>query len=177
MTPHESIPLALDEIRSGAARIAPGAQAVVLRGFARERAPDLIAAIDVIVAVSPFRHMVTPGGWEMSVALTNCGQVGWVTDRSGYRYDPIDPSTGRSWPAMPAAVANLAVEAADAARFDGFCPDACLVNRYAPGARLSLHQDRNERDFRQPIVSCRWVCQLSSCGAAKSAPTGFGAFR
>jgi alkylated DNA repair protein (DNA oxidative demethylase) len=77
----------------------------------------------------------------------------WVTDRSGYRYDPIDPSTGRSWPAMPAAFANLAVEAADAAGFDGFCPDACLVNRYAPGARLSLHQDRNERDFGQPIVS------------------------
>jgi alkylated DNA repair protein (DNA oxidative demethylase) len=153
MTPHESLPLALDGVRSGAARVTLGAQAVVLRGFARERAPDLIAAIDVIVAVPPFRHMVTPGGWEMSVALTNCGRVGWVTDRSGYRYDPIDPSTGRSWPAMPAAFANLAVEAADAAGFDGFCPDACLVNRYAPCARLSLHQDRNERDFGQPIVS------------------------
>ena len=106
-----------------------------------------------IAAVSPFRHMVTPGGWEMSVALTNCGQVGWVTDRSGYRYDPIDPATGRPWPAMPAAFADLAVEAADAAGFADFRPDACLVNRYAPGARLSLHQDRNERDFDQPIVS------------------------
>ena len=153
MTPHKSLPLALDEIRSGAARVALGAQAIVLRGFARERAPDLIAAIDVIAAISPFRHMVTPGGWEMSVALTNCGQAGWVTDRGGYRYDPIDPATGRPWPAMPAAFANLAVEAADAAGFDGFCPDACLVNRYAPGARLSLHQDRNECDFGQPIVS------------------------
>ena len=153
MTPHESLPLWLDEVQGGAARVALGDRAVVLRGLARERAPDLIAAIDVIAAVSPFRHMVTPGGWEMSVALTNCGQAGWVTDRSGYRYDPIDPMTGRPWPAMPAAFANLAVEAAAAAGFDGFCPDACLVNRYAPGARLSLHQDRNERDFDQPIVS------------------------
>jgi alkylated DNA repair protein (DNA oxidative demethylase) len=153
MTPHESLPLALDEGQSCAARVALGAQAVVLRGFARERSPELIATIDSIAAVSPFRHMITPGGWEMSVALTNCGQAGWVTDRSGYRYDPIDPATGRPWPAMPGAFANLAVEAADAAGFGGFRPDACLVNRYAPGARLSLHQDRNERDFDQPIVS------------------------
>jgi alkylated DNA repair protein (DNA oxidative demethylase) len=113
----------------------------------------------------------------MSVALTNCGQAGWVTDRSGYRYDPIDPATGRPWPAMPAAFANLVVEAADAAGFDGFCPDACLVNRYAPGARLSLHHDRNERDFDRPSCPYRWACRPSSCGAAKNAPTGFGAFR
>jgi alkylated DNA repair protein (DNA oxidative demethylase) len=153
MTPHESLPLALDEVQSSAPRVALGAQAVVLRGFARELSRELIAAIDAIAAVSPFRHMVTPGGWEMSVALTNCGQAGWVTDRSGYRYDPIDPATGRPWPAMPGVFADLAVEAADAAGFGGFCPDACLVNRYVPGARLSLHQDRNERDFDQPIVS------------------------
>src|SRR5712672_830911 len=139
MTPHESPSLALDEPQGRGARVALGIGAVLLRGFARERASELIAAIDAIAAISPFRHMVTPGGWEMSVALTNCGQAGWVTDRSGYRYDPIDPATGRPWPAMPAAFANLAVEAADAAGFDGFCPDACLVNRYAPGARLSLH--------------------------------------
>src|ERR1700722_12915817 len=153
MTPHKSLPLALDEIQGGAARVALGAQAIVLRGFARERSPELIAAIDAIAAVSPFRHMVTPGGWEMSVAMTNCGQFGWVTDRNGYRYDLIDPATGRPWPAMPKAFADLAVEAAGAAGFDDFRPDACLVNRYAPGARLSLHQDRNERDFDQPIVS------------------------
>ena len=153
MTPRDSLPLSLDEVRSGAARVALGARAVLLHGFARERSPELIAAIDAIAAISPFRHMVTPGGWEMSVALTNCGQFGWVTDRSGYRYDPIDPATGRPWPAMPKAFADLAVEAAGAAGFDGFRPDACLVNRYAPGARLSLHQDRNERDFDQPIVS------------------------
>ena len=153
MTPRESLPLALDEARNGAARVALGARAVLLNGFARERSPGLIAAIDAIAAISPFRHMVTPGGWEMSAALTNCGQFGWVTDRSGYRYDPIDPATGRPWPAMPKAFADLAVEAAGAAGFDDFRPDACLVNRYAPGARLSLHQDRNERDFDQPIVS------------------------
>ena len=153
MTPRDSLPLALDEARSGAARVALGARAVLLHGFARERSPGLIAAIDAIAAISPFRHMVTPGGWEMSAALTNCGQFDWVTDRSGYRYDPIDPATGRPWPAMPKAFADLAVEAAGAAGFDDFRPDACLVNRYAPGARLSLHQDRNERDFDQPIVS------------------------
>src|ERR1700694_195615 len=153
MTPRDSLPLALDEARSGAARVALGARAVLLNGFARERSPGLIAAIDATAAISPFRHMVTPGGWEMSVALTNCGQFGWVTDRSGYRYDPIDPATGRPWPATPKAFAYLAAEAAGAAGFDGFRPDACLVNRYAPGARLSLHQDRNEYDLLAPVVS------------------------
>ena len=151
--PSDALTLALDEAQADASRVALGLCAVLLRGFARERAPELVAAIAPITAVSPFRHMVTPGGWEMSVALTNCGQVGWVTDRTGYRYDAIDPATGRPWPAMPRAFADLAVEAAEAAGFDGFRPDACLVNRYAPGARLSLHQDRNERDFDHPIVS------------------------
>jgi alkylated DNA repair protein (DNA oxidative demethylase) len=97
--------------------------------------------------------MMTPGGREMSVALTNCGAVGWVTDRTGYRYDAIDPATGHPWPAMPAAFADLAASAASQAGFSDFLPDACLLNRYVPGARLSLHQDRNERDYGQPIVS------------------------
>jgi alkylated DNA repair protein (DNA oxidative demethylase) len=145
--------LALDEAQDGGSRVVLGARAVLLRGFARERAPALIAAIGAIAGVSPFRHMVTPGGWEMSVAMTNCGAAGWVTDRTGYRYDPIDPATGRPWPAMPETFAGLAAEAAAEAGFPGFRTDACLVNRYAPGARLSLHQDRNERDFEQPIVS------------------------
>lgn len=145
--------LALGEASPIASRVALGARTVLLRGFAWERAPELVATIGAIAAVSPFRHMVTPGGWAMSVALTNCGQVGWVTDRTGYRYDPVDPATGRSWPAMPWTFADMAAEAAAAAGFRGFCPDSCLVNRYAPGARLSLHQDRNERDFEQPIVS------------------------
>jgi DNA oxidative demethylase len=109
--------------------------------------------IGAIAAESPFRHMVTPGGWQMSVALTNCGPFGWITDRRGYRYDRVDPLTGRPWPAMPRLFGELAVEAAEMAGFRNFHPDACLINRYAPGARLSLHQDRNERDFEQPIVS------------------------
>jgi alkylated DNA repair protein (DNA oxidative demethylase) len=144
---------AIGDAQGSTASVALGARAVLLRGFSRACAPELIAAIGAIDAVSPFRHMVTPGGWAMSVALTNCGQIGWITDRTGYRYDAIDPANGRNWPAMPRAFAELAAAAADAAGFGGFRPDACLVNRYAPGARLSLHQDRNERDFDQPIVS------------------------
>jgi alkylated DNA repair protein (DNA oxidative demethylase) len=146
-------PLALVESGGGVTRVSIASQAVVLRGLARERAPELLAAIAAIAAASPFRHMVTPGGWLMSVALTNCGEVGWVTDRTGYRYDAIDPATESSWPRMPEIFAELAAEAAAAAGFDRFRPDACLVNRYAPGSRLSLHQDRDERDYRQPIVS------------------------
>jgi DNA oxidative demethylase len=145
--------LALDDPQDGVHRVALGARAILLRGFARERAPELVAAINSIAAISPFRRMVTPSGWAMSVAMTNCGEAGWVTDRTGYRYDAIDPATGRPWPELPEAFVNLASGAADAAGFRGFCPDACLVNHYAPGARLSLHQDRNERDFDQPIVS------------------------
>jgi DNA oxidative demethylase len=151
--PTEPLPIPLDEAQGGISQVAPGSRVVLLRGFARGPAPELVTAIDAIAALSPFRHMVTPGGWEMSVALTNCGQVGWVTDRTGYRYDAIDPVTGRPWPEMPRAFADLAVEAAEAAGFKDFRPDACLVNRYARGARLSLHQDRNERDFDQPVVS------------------------
>jgi alkylated DNA repair protein (DNA oxidative demethylase) len=151
--PPDLLSLALDETQTTAACVALGAHAMLLRGFARERGPAFVAAIDGLAAVSPFRHMVTPGGWRMSVALTNCGQVGWVTDRTGYRYDATDPETGRPWPAMPGIFADLAADAARVAGFSGFRPDACLVNRYVPGARLSLHQDRNEHDFDQPIVS------------------------
>jgi alkylated DNA repair protein (DNA oxidative demethylase) len=145
--------LALDAPASAGDRVALGPSAVLLRGLALDSAPALIAAIERLATVSPFRHMVTPGGWEMSVALTNCGALGWVTDRRGYRYDPIDPSTRRPWPAMPPPFVALAAEAAEAVGFANFRPDACLVNRYVPGARLSLHQDRNERDFDHPIVS------------------------
>jgi DNA oxidative demethylase len=151
--PSEYLPLATDEAEGDVPRVALGSRAILMRGFARERAAKLVAAIGAIAAVSPFRHMVTPGGWAMSVALTNCGQVGWVTDRTGYRYAANDPATGRLWPEMPQIFTDLAVEAAEVAGFGGFRPDACLINRYAPGSRLSLHQDRNERDFDQPIVS------------------------
>ena len=127
--------------------------AVVLRGFAKPVEAELIADIGAIVAQAPFRHMVTPGGHAMSVAMTNCGSAGWVTDRSGYRYDADDPEAGKPWPAMPASFRGLAGSAAAEAGFSGFAPDACLINRYAPGARMSLHQDRDETDFGAPIVS------------------------
>jgi alkylated DNA repair protein (DNA oxidative demethylase) len=127
--------------------------AVLLRGFARPSEGELIAALRDIEGLAPFRHMVTPGGHSMSVAMTNCGSLGWVTDRSGYRYDAKDPETGRPWPAMPASFYRLAVEAAEQAGFRSFSPDACLINRYQPGARMSLHQDKDEDDFGAPIVS------------------------
>jgi alkylated DNA repair protein (DNA oxidative demethylase) len=127
--------------------------AVLLRGAALPFESDLLAALNVITATSPFRHMVTPGGYTMSVAMTNCGAAGWVTDRTGYRYDHEDPETGNPWPPMPECFLDLAVTAAREAGYPKFRPDACLVNRYRPGARLSLHQDKNERDFANPIVS------------------------
>lgn len=127
--------------------------ATLLRGFARPEAVSLMAAVERIAAEAPFRHMITPGGFRMSVAMTNCGGAGWVTDRGGYRYDPRDPVTDRPWPAMPETFFALAARAAAAAGFPGFAPDACLINRYEPAARLSLHQDKNERDFDSPIVS------------------------
>lgn len=126
--------------------------AALLRGFAGETTPALLAALDAITRAAPFRHMITPGGFRMSVAMTNCGGVGWVSDRSGYRYDAADPQTGLPWPAMPAVFRDLARRAAAAARFE-FEPDCCLVNRYEPGTKLSLHQDKDEQDFRAPIVS------------------------
>ncbi|MDQ3261819.1 MAG: DNA oxidative demethylase AlkB [Pseudomonadota bacterium] len=130
-----------------------GPGAVLLRGFALPRAPSLVHALQEVVAAAPFRHMVTPGGFRMSVAMTNCGTAGWITDGSGYRYDCLDPVSGDQWPSMPACFAQLASEAAAHAGFRGFVSDACLINRYEPGAGLSLHQDRNERDFNAPIVS------------------------
>jgi len=127
--------------------------ATLLRGFAEPETRGLMSALHQVVATAPFRHMVTPGGHRMSVEITNCGRVGWVTDSGGYRYDPLDPLSGRPWLPMPTVFRSLAVRAASARGFDGFEPDACLINRYEPGARLTLHQDRNERDFSQPIVS------------------------
>ena len=127
--------------------------AVLLRGFAQRFEADLIPALREIVTQAPFRHMSTPGGHQMSVAMTNCGDAGWVTDRTGYRYDGTDPESGEKWPAMPSVFRELAGEAATEAGFKGFSPDACLINRYEPGARMSLHQDKDEQDFGAPIVS------------------------
>jgi alkylated DNA repair protein (DNA oxidative demethylase) len=131
--------------------LAPGA--MLLGGFARRFESPCLRALRRIVEDAPFRHMVTPGGHRMSVAMTSCGAAGWITDRTGYRYASEDPDTGRRWPAMPRVFADLAAQAAARAGFAGFTPDACLVNRYEPGAKLSLHQDRNERDLAAPIVS------------------------
>ncbi len=131
--------------------LAPGA--MVLRGIAAPIDRILLAGLQEVVAQAPLRHMLTPGGFRMSVAMTNCGALGWVTDRTGYRYDAVDPDSGRNWPPMPGAFGRLATDAAEQAGFAGFVPDACLINRYEPGARLSLHQDRNERDYDAPIVS------------------------
>jgi DNA oxidative demethylase len=127
--------------------------AVLLRGRALPFEDDVLGALEVITAQAPFRHMTTPGGFVMSVAMTNCGAAGWVTDGSGYRYDPIDPVSGRLWPALPECFIDLATLAAADAGYPAFVPDTCLINRYEPGARLSLHQDKNERDFKNPIVS------------------------
>ena len=127
--------------------------AVLLRGFVRPIESELIDAVRAIVAQSPFRRMTTPGGHLMSVAMTNCGERGWITDHTGYRYDPIDPRTGAPWPAMPPVLSDLALRAAEQGGFAGFAPDACLVNRYEPGTRLSLHQDKDELDYAAPIVS------------------------
>lgn len=141
------------ELFADDSRSALGPQACVLRGLALARAERLLAALTDIEASAPPRPMQTPGGFTMSAAMTNCGELGWITDRQGYRYQTRDPQSGRPWPPLPAVFAELAAEAAAMAGFAGFQPDACLINHYTPGARMSLHQDRNEADFDAPIVS------------------------
>jgi len=130
-----------------------GAQSCVLRGFALPWVERLLPALAEVLVQAPFRQMVTPGGFTMSASLSSCGELGWTTDRNGYRYTRVDPQSGRPWPDMPEVFRQLAVEAAEAAGFAHFSPDACLINRYLPGAKMSLHQDRNERDFSSPVVS------------------------
>jgi DNA oxidative demethylase len=141
----------VSDVRPSPEPMAEGA--VLMRGFAKSVESELLEALGEIIALAPFRHMATPGGHQMSVAMTNCGDCGWVTDRSGYRYDANDPQSGNPWPSMPGSFRALAEAAADRAGFGGFSPDACLINRYQPNARMSLHQDRDESDFTAPIVS------------------------
>lgn len=133
------------------APLAPGA--IVWHGGARDSAQGLLSAVAEVTAQAPWRHLITPGGFRMSVSMTSCGDAGWVSDRRGYRYDAIDPDSGKPWPAMPEVFRELAALAAAQAGFSEFDPDVCLINRYVPGARLTLHQDRDERDGRAPIVS------------------------
>lgn len=125
----------------------------LFRGYALTVAGDLLAGIEAVAGSSPFRRMKTPGGRQMSAAMTGCGERSWVTDTRGYRYSETDPQTGQPWPPMPHAFARLAGSAAAGAGYPGFEPDVCLINRYQPGARMGLHQDRDERDFRWPVVS------------------------
>jgi alkylated DNA repair protein (DNA oxidative demethylase) len=127
--------------------------AFLLRGFALKHVPALLSEVARIEAAAPFRHLETPGGFRMSVAMTNCGEVGWVSDRRGYRYTTHDPLSSNAWPAMPEEFRTLAQRAASIAGFEDFQPDACLINRYEPGTRLTLHQDKDENDYRAPIVS------------------------
>jgi alkylated DNA repair protein (DNA oxidative demethylase) len=148
-----TLDLFTDEAPAGLAdeALAPGA--AVLRGFATGRARDLLAGIESVAARAPFRFLTTPGGFTMSVAMTNCGTAGWVSDRRGYRYYPVDPLSGKPWPPMPSAFLEVAQAAAGRLGFAPFTPDVCLINRYEPGARLSLHQDRDEKGYVDPIVS------------------------
>ncbi len=131
--------------------LAPGA--LLLHGFARALDAELLQAIEAVIAEAPLRHMQTPGGYTMSVAATSCGALGWVSDRHGYRYAALDPCSGKPWPAMPVCLVDLAQRAAAQAGFPGFVPESCLVNEYVPGAKLSLHQDKDEDDLGAPIVS------------------------
>ncbi|HZU10369.1 MAG TPA: DNA oxidative demethylase AlkB [Pseudacidobacterium sp.] len=131
--------------------IVPGA--IFLHCFALSGEKAILQEMGEVAASAPFRNMITPGGHRMSVAMTNCGELGWISDKSGYRYSPVDPESGKKWPAMPESFLRLATSAAREAGFPDFLPDACLINRYEAGTKLSLHQDRDERDFSQPIVS------------------------
>ena len=127
--------------------------AYLLQGFALSNQAQILADLSQIISVAPFRQMVTPGGFTMSVAMTNCGALGWITDRKGYRYISHDPLANKPWPAMPASFKQLAQQAALEAGFNNFTPDACLINQYKISARMTLHQDKNELDFSQPIIS------------------------
>lgn len=128
-------------------------QAFALRGFALPKAKELLAALNSVLLQAPLRQMQTPGGYTMSARLSSCGALGWTTDRDGYHYSPLDPLSARPWPAMPGVFLALAAAAASSAGFSGFVPDSCLINAYAPGAKMSLHQDKNERCHTAPIVS------------------------
>jgi alkylated DNA repair protein (DNA oxidative demethylase) len=142
-----------DEGPQRALREPLGPGAVLLHEFAASQASALFRAMQEVAGRSPFRHMTTPGGYRMSVAMTNCGPLGWVSDRSGYRYDPVDPDSGAPWPSLPEVFRRLAAAAASEDGFANYAPDACLINRYEPGSKLSMHIDKDENDPVAPIVS------------------------
>ena len=142
-----------DALQQPARREQIGEQSYVLRGYALPWIERLLPELRRVLAQSTFRQMVTPGGFTMSAALSSCGELGWTTDIAGYRYSPYDPRSLRPWPPMPDALRELAISAASAAGFSDFSPDACLINRYVPAAKMSLHQDKNERCYDAPVVS------------------------
>lgn len=145
-----------DKVPAQAVKVAEGA--VLLPRFALHNQAQLLADLALILAISPLRQMVTPGGFTMSVAMTNCGDLGWISDKKGYRYDVLDPNTGELWQAIPPSFLLLAKQAAGEAGYADFVPDACLINQYKTGAKMSLHQDKDEQDFSQPIVSVSLGC-------------------
>ena len=154
MDPHSTGDLFSDEaLQQPARREQIGEQSCVLRGYALPWLERVLPELRAVLVQSPLRHMVTPGGFTMSAALSSCGALGWTTSPQGYRYSSLDPERQQPWPSMPPVLRELAINAASAAGFDGFAPDACLINRYVPGARMSLHQDKNERDYSAPVVS------------------------
>jgi alkylated DNA repair protein (DNA oxidative demethylase) len=169
MMPSECPSTKMDDLFAGVApseeTVRLGDGATLLRGCASEIAPFIVKAISHIAKTSPFRQMVTPAGYTMSVEMTNCGRAGWTTDRKGYRYATIDPETNAPWPSMPLTFQRFAEMTAERAGFSRFKPDSCLINRYNPGAKLSLHQDRNEQSFDSPIVSvsCPPSSYLEGC--------------
>ena len=142
-----------DALQQPAGREQIGEESYVLRGFALPWIERLLPELRRVLAQSPFRQMVTPGGFTMSAALSSCGTLGWTTDSPGYRSSPIAPRNQQPWPAMPETLRELATLAAAEAGFSAFAPDACLINRYVPGAKMSLHQDKNERAYSAPVVS------------------------
>ena len=154
MDPHSTGDLFSDEaLQQPARREHIGEQSYVLRGYALPWLERVLPELRAVLVQSPFRHMVTPGGYTMSAALSSCGALGWTTSPQGYRYSPLDPERQQPWPSMPEAMRQLAVEAAADAGFTQYSPDACLINRYIPGAKMSLHQDKNERRYSEPVVS------------------------
>jgi alkylated DNA repair protein (DNA oxidative demethylase) len=130
-----------------------GEGVVIFRGAAEPVAVTLLGRINEVISVSPLRTVMTPMGKPMSVEMTNCGSYGWVSDRTGYRYETVDPLTSRPWPSMSPEFRECAVDMARRAGYADFDPDVCLINRYATGSTMGLHQDRDEQDFSQPIVS------------------------
>jgi DNA oxidative demethylase len=144
----DDLPLLAEDLHTV---LAPGA--VLMRAFGRADDVDILQAVESVIAQAPLRHLQTPGGYTMSIQTTRCGSMGWVSEPGGYRYAPSNPSTRAPWPAMPQCLLDFAVRAATEAGYPDFVPDSCMINQYLPGNKLGLHQDRDERDLRAPVVS------------------------